>query len=148
MDVALQIIINEPTHPLQNPEQEAMRLKNGDIMQAFLATRIGDLSGSDYIPRQPVTSPRMGFVFITGVPNVVIKKLHRFLTSEHMDISDPLDVKTLVRRKWGIPFAGVPAPILNELQTNKYITVTWTQVKNYLRNKIEDRLINDTDLNL
>lgn len=144
MDVCLQIIINPTTHDLSyDPQKDAARQIAGDIIDAFSAVRIGTRDGSgDYIPNDVVGSPRCGFVFITGVPDAAIAKFKRRFNERHDDISS----RMLLRRKWGIRVSDIPLAIRQQMVADKYITFGWAQVKNYLRNKAEDRLIVDTDV--
>jgi len=51
-----------------------------------------------------------------------------------------------LRSKFGVKISDIPQAVRQEMQANKYITFTWTQVKNYLREKWADRLVVDGDL--
>ena len=146
MDIVLQVIINPATHDLSyNPAKEAARQIRGDIINVFSAQEIGTLDGNgDYIPNDIVVSPRCGFIFITSVPTSTIKKIKRRFTESHLDDIDKNIM--LLRRKWGLRVSDIPIAVRQQMGTDKYITFTWTKVKNYLRNKAENRTIIDTDI--
>ena len=43
---------------------------------------------------------------------------------------------TLRRRKFNVEINNIPAVIKNKLMTDRYVEVTWAQVKNYIRNRM------------
>ena len=42
------------------------------------------------------------------------------------------------RRLWGLMIDNLPVSIRNELRDEGSVTVTWNQIKNYMRNKLTD----------
>ena len=85
MDIALQVMINPPTHDLSaDPAKEARRLKRGDVIGVFLASDLATIdSEGDYIPDQPGGSARLGFVYVKNVPEVGIEKVKSVLMGDH-----------------------------------------------------------------
>lgn len=50
------------------------------------------------------------------------------------------------RRRFNCVIADIPTNIRNRLNADRQITVTWTQVKNYVKNLRANALLSDTDL--
>jgi len=227
LDIALQVVIDPANHDLSyDAEKDARRLVRGDVIAVYPATDLATLDGSsNYIPNQPIGNARLGFVFVTGVPDVAWGKIQNFL-QEHsvlevkqqvvndwqwqvmqihgyyepfvstptvqsstveaitnMRVKDEdlpaarnaffsgltelaegngitlmsgnIYMRTLsgnmsvtkMRRKYGIDVPSIPAGVRAQINADRYITFTWTQVKNYLRHKADARLVVDTDLN-
>ena len=147
MDICFQIIINPTTHDLSyDTIKDAARQKAGDVIDVLLATDVGTWDGSDFIPNDVVGSPRCGFVFVVGVPNRAIKAIkEKFF----IDYRDPIVVENpdiLLRRRFGIRVSSIPLAVRQQMVADKYITFTWAQVKNFLRDKVFDRNITDSDL--
>jgi len=148
MDICLQIMLNPPTHALPTPEREAARMQRGDVIAVYTAAKAGAWNGSEYIPHiNPVRSPRLGFVFITGIPDTVnFEKLRWRLTTPFFDPMVVIRPDVLRNRLYGVRIADVPVQVRQLMQTQKYITFSWAQVKNFLRNKVADTLVTDATL--
>ena len=146
MDIALQVMLNPANHDLSyDPAKAARRFVAGDVLDAMLATDIATLEGNgDYIPNEPISSPRSGFVFITGVPDRAIRFLRNWITRAERNALDQDQI--MRRRVFGIRVGSIPVAVRQEIMANRYITFTWTQVKNYLENKGTGVLITDADI--
>jgi hypothetical protein len=42
----------------------------------------------------------------------------------------------LRRRKFNVEISSIPPSIRNKLLSDRYVSVTWTQVRNYIRNRM------------
>jgi hypothetical protein len=93
--------------------------------------------------------PRTGYVHVTGVPFMVTwatktedqlrQKLSEVFTREWEGVE---------KREWAIAApASIPIGARNTLRTQRQITVTWTQLRAYLRNLRRDAPLDDLDLN-
>jgi hypothetical protein len=96
--------------------------KLGDVVQVFEdGTRC-------VIP----PAPPFYIVEITGLSKALAEKY----TQPDIDLTDPENPIILRRRKYGIAVAAIPTAIRTALQTNRYVKVSWTQVRDYVRNKL------------
>jgi len=146
MDIALQVMLNPANHDLSyDAAKQARRFTAGDVLDGMLASDIATLDGNgDYIPNEPISSPRSGFVFITDVPNRAIRKIKDWITRPEINA---IDQETILRRRlFGVRVGSIPVAIRQQILTDRYITFTWTQVKNFLENKGTGVLITDADL--
>ena len=96
--------------------------KRGDVVQVF----------EDGTPCVIPPAPPFYIVEITGLSKALAEKYMQADT----DLTNPEKPITLRRRKYGIAVAAIPAVIRTALQTNRYVKVTWTQVRDYVRNKL------------
>jgi hypothetical protein len=94
--------------------------------------------------------PRTGYVHVTGMPfpvtwatktdDQIRKKLSEVFTREWTEGGE--------KREWAIAAsASIPAAARNALRTQRQITVTWTQLRAFLRNLRRDAPLDDLDLN-
>ena len=199
--VALTIMVNVPPPPVSASVVEAAAWhKNGDITGAyplrvfanegaysnFIPAEGGEIpvtfNGSDYIPLEPTSNPRMNIIFVKDIPDNFsfnrIKNLINFhedysdtklfdLSEEvFSDISNDLDytevleqsradgkvnftakrLELKLNRRFRINPSDVPQGIKDVLLAQKHYTVTFTQAKNFIHNKIESRFLNEVDL--
>ena len=93
--------------------------KRGDIVAVF--------DDTETVVDRP--APPFLVVQVTGVTKAQAEK---YLDPE-MDPVDP--TVTIRRRKYGLALDALPPAILTTLTTNRKITVTAAQVRDYLRNK-------------
>ena len=146
MNVTLQVMLNAPDHPLEGMKAAA-RYKTGDILNVYITENCATLQGdSSYKLNSPCTHPRFAFVHITGVPDISINTIRKKLSIAIEDNTDP-EKPTLVRRRlWHIPTSIVPVGIRQTLLTDHEVTLTWSQVKPYIRKKlVSNALAPDTD---
>ena len=105
----------------------------GDVHTLYLTSELGDTRRFD----------QWVYVHITGVPNVGAAKLKRFRNK--LRSYDRVVVGTLPDgtdqvvarnyKKWGVHPRALPTGVRQALNRDGEITVTWTQVKNYLKRK-------------
>lgn len=143
MDVCAQIMINEGGAVHFNANKNSRRLINGDIIQVFDAAAIGALQGQNYIPHEPVGSQRLGFLFVTGIPDgfVTFDDINRVLQKSHETVDDVLAV-----RDWTIDLNGLTNKELSDLFADKYVTVNYQKLKNTCFTKEQARNLQDSDL--
>lgn len=95
----------------------------------------------------PAGHPRHLHIHITGVP-FTLEQVKRALTKRHS--GDPalelLDQGIIARRRFCINAADIPINARNQLVTNREITVTWNQVKSYIRRRLAGARTLDTNL--
>lgn len=111
--------------------------KRGDIVQAMDDSAFGreDPPGSGtyivddvYLAENPI-SDQFVMVKVTGIT------LQRALDFMAPDI-DPLDPEVIVlRRRYRIRVDDIPLAIRQELQQKRFVQVTATQIRDYVRNK-------------
>jgi len=125
MAITLQIMLDAPTHNIDSSIDNSARNKRGDICAVYLTSEVG------------VTNPDnpMGFIHITDEPDKAYEKIKERLTSPIRN-EVILDRPILRKRKWRILASAIPISARNRLLTDREITVTWNQVKPYIRKKI------------
>jgi len=147
MDICLQVMLTPPTHSLPTPERESARMAVGDVIEVYSAQKAGAWNGSEYIPHNnPPRTPRLGFVFITGVPNIALDKIRSKLTVPYYDPLVVVNPNVLRNRLYGIRVSDIPVGVRQTMMNQKFVTFTWAQVKNFLRNKVADTLITDANI--
>lgn len=64
------------------------------------------------------------------IPGLAVSTIKQFMESEMGDLET-----TVRRRKWNVLVDNIPVQIKQTLQTTGEVTVTLTQVRNYIKNK-------------
>lgn len=79
---------------------------------------------------------------LEGLPNFVVLKIPGVshikaaaYMESHEDRTDPVNTVTLLRRKFRLRVDDVPAAIKRELRDTGSVTLSWSQVRGFLRNK-------------
>ena len=141
-DITLQIIINKSTHTLP-AENENGRWDLGEIIDGWLSINQASFDGTNWHMNGVISSPRTGFVHITGVPAAVALKAREVLNHTPHNTTTKESIR---RRTWRVDPSLIPAGVRNKLLADKEITFTWTKVKPYIRNMIDNnRQLEDTD---
>jgi len=146
MDITLEVIVVAPTHTV-SAEKAANRYEAGDIVDVYPSADHAEWTGSEYRIRGGISTPRTGFIHITGVPDRPMETVRRRLTKvfrdrDNMLVQSPTG-SIIKQRAWRIPPSSVPATVRNRLQSQREITVTWAQVKSYAVNKIDGASLTD-----
>jgi len=103
--------------------------KRGDIVEV-----LDDSKHDGDIVANPIAPPFV-LVRITGVTQAQIERLMESHTVEEI-VDGQTRQRVVRRRKYRVDVDDVPAGILAQLRDNRYVEVTWAQVKSYIRNKI------------
>jgi len=112
-----------PTVDSSSVDFASIRVKNADLP----AARLAYFSGLIEVDQGDGTTIMTGNIYTRTLSgNMMVNKL---------------------RRKFGVDVPSIPAGVSAQISADRYITFTWTQVKNYLRHKVAARLVVDTDLN-
>lgn len=151
MNLTLQILIAPATHVIADPAKNARRYTQGDLVCVWDADVVAPYNGTAHLMREPISNPKFVFVHVRDVPAQVTldRARDRLLGSdEEFGFFDgELTVLAYHRRKkFGAVLADIPANVRNRLQADRQITVTWTQVKNYIKHRRENRQLVDGDL--
>lgn len=77
-----------------------------------------------------------GYVGVTGVPDDKYERIKEVLARADVGF----------KRVWAGVASRIPVNTRNRLATDRKITVTWTQFRNFLRNLKEQRDFADTDM--
>jgi hypothetical protein len=83
-----------------------------------------------------IAAPRTGSVHVTGVPDDKFERIKDVLTRSDAGF----------KRVWAGVASRIPANARNRLATDRKITVTWTQFRNFLQNIKEQRDFGDADM--
>lgn len=135
VDATLIVIGKAPNFVATNP---AGQYQKGDIFDAVRTSTLGSAS--------PSIKRKFIWVHITDVPATVVRKVKELLEQPDFDPAEPEDDQVLrSRRRWRVLLDDMPANLRNRLRDDRQITVTWTKAKPFLKNHVEDRLIDDTD---
>jgi len=113
--------------------KDQMLYKKGDI------DRIED-DGFEWGNQEDPTKHPDG---VSGCGYVIVKIPGKNPTNEQiekwMEHQVGIDFSTMTKRRiWQVMTDDVPTSIRNKLRDDGVVTVTWTQVKNYFRNKLTD----------
>jgi len=152
MNITLQIILNAPAHDLSyDPAKEARRLARGDLIAIFDADVVAPYNGSEHILRDIITGDRFCFIHVQNIPDRPISQLREKLLAADVSVGVDDDGKPLItayhrRKKWGAIVSNIPAAIRNRLISDKQITITWTQAKNYIENVRSGAKLTDQDV--
>lgn len=152
MDVCLQLLIAANTDDLSyDSAKAARRLIDGDIQQALEPTTIATYDGKDWIPDDVVGSPRCGFIFITGIPDGVttIERINEVLSRSDITYTDiPLARPTAVKnniREWNISIGAMNPPTRNALLADRYVTISFNQLRSWCFSKRTSNAVDLTD---
>lgn len=110
-----------------------------------------------YYPRKVIAEigmPRTGYVHVTDIP---MPQGWALLTADEIQarLSNRLcavwyqadGLSSREKRIWCGDSAQIALAARNALRTNRQLTVTWTQFKQAIRNRVDDRALIDSDLN-
>jgi len=110
--------------------KDDMRYKRGDIVNVYPP-------GKTFW--NPPAVPWI-FVEVTGIPLSFDQIKTRYMQSESVGVFDPEtgDVRTrpIRRRAFHVNFATLPQAIRDTLAADRYLRVSWTAVRAYVRNKV------------
>lgn len=139
MDITIQIMINAATHTLTSHDslKEAARYINGDFLAVYPVATIADWVVNKYVSREPITSPRTGFIHVMSAPDIPISDIEALLMAPE---TIPGDQKPLVskRRNWNIT---LPPPMQAQMNLNKEVTLLWVPFANATMRKSDNALL-------
>ncbi len=151
MNITLQILVAPSQHVIADPDKNARRYAVGDIVCVWDADVVAPYNGTDHILRDEISTTKFVFVHVRSVPaQVTLERARdRLLGSDetfgYFD-GDQTVLAYYRRKKFGAVLESIPTAVRNRLQTDRQITVTWTQVKNYVKQIRENRQLADSDL--
>ncbi len=128
----MELLIRRNSKTSPDPVKDKMLYKKGDIV---VVKPDGHEWGRMEDPAlHPDGVDGCGFV-IVKVPGVTAtpEKIAKWLGT----IKD-IDGTMTKRRFWEVMTDDVPANIRNKLRDNGVVTITWTNLKNYIRNKLTE----------
>lgn len=96
--------------------------KAGDVVQRF----------PDGTPHVTPPAPPFYLIEITGLTDEQAEKY----CQPEVDASDPENPVIIRRRKYGLAVAAIPSAIRNKLQTDRYVKISWSQIRAYVRDKV------------
>jgi len=140
--LALQVMINE-SNVFLDFAKNSRKFIDGDIVKVYSPSPWANKVGNEWVPNNlPVASPRLGFIFVDNEPSATIVKYNRVLCKPREDVIGSVDKV----RDWGFALGTMTTPNVDELLNQKYTTITWGQLKAFLKKKSEDRLLLDSDI--
>lgn len=128
--ITLQIMVNAPTHPLDTPEKEAYRYRNGDPIQLYMSDDIATWSGTEYLMSPAPTHPRFLYFHITEVPDRLIPNVRR-LCERHSVANEKYR-----KRRFRIPPAVMAPVALSRILSDRQMTFNWQAAKQLIRKKL------------
>lgn len=100
----------------------------GDIVEV-----LDDSKHDGDLIKNPVMPP-FYLVRITGVTKEqALKYMAPYIDPATAGTERPV---TLRRRQFNVEVASIPSAIRNKLMTDRYVSVSWSQVRNYIRNRM------------
>ena len=140
-DISLEVMIDPATAP---PDREAMNYRRGEVVAGYPTSRVAEWNGTEYKANGGVGMPRTGYIHVRDVPANVAPKLRQVLTRDMYEIEgDGVTIKKLRRRLWRFVPSDIPANVMNRLLNDREITVTFTQLKNYVRKRLISAVVPD-----
>jgi hypothetical protein len=134
--ISLQIIVQPANHILNGSLKNAKRYQPGDFVDIWDTKRIATLVDGEYRLKDTI-NPKFAFIHVTKIPRL-LERVKEKLLQELIDYEYALAPnKTMLRRRlWHIPPSELPAVVKQKLTEDREITVTYSQVKAYIRKKI------------
>lgn len=151
MNFTLQILVAPATHTIADPAKNARRYAVGDLVCIWDADVVAPFNGTAHLMRDVISSPKFVFVHVRGVPaQVTLERAQERLLARDEEFGFFDGEMTVLayhrRKKLGAVLADIPTSVRNRLQSDRQITVTWTQVKSYVKHRRENRQLADGDL--
>lgn len=128
-DVTLQVVVKNPS-----PQQRL-----GDIALIYEASAVGDLVDGAYRSRNPITSPRLGFVHVLNAPHAAAE-LGYLRDSMRDGIRGP-EVRTIHMHVWQIDLNGLAVERAEELSANGETTISWADLMMVAVNKASGKTL-------
>ena len=124
----LLVMRQNKTHP--DPDKDTRgSYKLGDVV---VVKEDGHEWGKE---EHPATSTNPMF-FLVKIPGIPASKVEQFIEPESTADPETGEVTVTRRRRWNIRANDVPLAIRNQLLNTGEVTVTWTQIRNYVQNKL------------
>ncbi len=150
MNLTLQILVAPSQHVISDPAKNARRYAVGDIVCVWDADVVAPYNGTAHILRDVISNLKFVFVHVRGVPDRPLDLIRDRLCADDSDFGYFDGQLTVLayyrRRKFAAVLADIPTNIRNRLNADRQITVTWTQVKNYVKNLRANANLSDADL--
>ncbi|MHB1099295.1 MAG: hypothetical protein ACYCZR_07040 [Burkholderiales bacterium] len=151
MNITLQILVAPATHNIPDPAKNARRYTVGDVVCVWDADVVAPYNGTSHILRDVISSPKFVFVHVRDIPaQINLERAREKLCSDD-SVFGTFDGEITVleyhrRKRFAAALSDIPANVRNRLQSDRQITVTWTQVKNYIKNLRANTQLSDADL--
>ena len=150
MNLTLEILVAPATHPIANPDKAARRYAVGDIISVFDADIVAPYNGTNHILRDVISTTKFVYVHVRGVPDRPLDVVREKLLDSDVEIGTFTEGRAIIgyyrRKRFNAVLSNIPNNIRNRLNTDRQITVTWTQVKNYVKNLRANAPLSDSDL--
>lgn len=151
MNLTLQILIAPATHTISDPAKIARRYAQGDLVCIWDSDVVAPYNGTAHLMRDVISTVKYVFVHVRNVPaQVTLDRARNRLLAEDIDVGtfegEVVIIGYYRRKKFGVALANIPTNIRNRLLSDREITVTWTQVRNYIKHIRENRQLVDGDV--
>jgi len=105
--------------------------KRGDVVEVF-----DDVKHDGDLVRNPIMPPFI-LVRVTDVTKAQLDRLISPQVEDFFDLDGAIRSRLVRRRRHllEVDAATLPNSIRNQIRDNRYVSVTWAQVRNFLRNK-------------
>ena len=142
--ITLQIMLTPSTHVLRDDAKQALRHKRGDVFDVLDTDRLAHLADGVYRSREPIGSPRFGFLHVLRVPPPVASNARQALRRRVMRsvfVDDPsvpggyTENQAIRRSAYLISIGGLPAAVQGDLSALKEATIAWPALLAALRRK-------------
>jgi len=122
------LVKRQANYTHSNPDKDRAGVyKRGDVI---VAMPDGHGWGIEEHPLTTTYSPPRSF--IVKIPGITVAQANKYLRPEVDDV-DPSKIKT--RRLWKIEADLVPQWVKTSIATTGEVTVTWNQIKTFIKNK-------------
>lgn len=150
MNLTLQILVAPATHTIPDAAKAARRYAVGDLVEIWDADIVAPYDGTAHLLRDVISSMKFVFVHVRGVPDRPLAAVKARLLDSDIEIGT-FDGERIVigyyrRKRFNLVLADIPTNVRNRLQSDRQITVMWTQVKNYIKNLRANAQLSDADL--
>ena len=119
-------------HTHSDPEKQARGCYGiGDIVEV-----LDDSKHNGDLVANPIAAP-FYLVRITGVTKAQGEKYMAPYIEPGTELTE--NPVTLRRRQFNVEVSSIPSGIRNQLLANRYVSVSWSQVRNYIRNRMTNQ---------
>lgn len=150
MNLTLEILIAPATHTIADPAKAVRRYAVGDVIGVFDADVVAPHNGTNHILRDVISTTKFVYVHVRGVPDRPLDVVREKLLDSDVEVGTFDGERVIIgyyrRKRFNVVLSSIPTNVRNRLQSDKQITVTWTQVKSYIKNLRANAKLSDADL--
>lgn len=121
-----------------------------DIVQVSNASKGATRVGQTYTPNVlPIKTPKKALIYVINFPNgiLTLEEINNILTSPEYNIIFNPPIETH-KRKWRLDFSSLSTKNQEDFLVDKYITLSFSQIKGLIFHKTALRNLIDNDFSV